>query len=146
MEEPVALNEEASKENEQTLANLSPAEEATSKDDGEIKKFLQAQKSKNTQYKTKSDLNTWKKICESLKESRARPFISIRKQDGTEYETCTLSGFQRSFQRHLHEIKKEVRSTFLRITSSPTPERFLLPNERTWSVKEKETVQMPQES
>ena len=78
MEEPVALNEEASKENEQTLANLSPAEEATSKDDGEIKKFLQAQKSKNTQYKTKSDLNTWKKFCKSLKESRARPsFVQI---------------------------------------------------------------------
>ena len=52
MEEAVAMNEEASKENKQTLANLSPAEESTSKDDGEIEKFLQAQKSKNTQYKT----------------------------------------------------------------------------------------------
>ena len=30
-------------------------------------------------------------------------FISVRKQGGTEYEPCTLSGFQRSFQRHLHE-------------------------------------------
>ena len=30
-------------------------------------------------------------------------FISVRKQDGTEYEPCTLSGFQRSFQRHLHD-------------------------------------------
>ena len=30
-------------------------------------------------------------------------FISVRKQDGTEYEPSTLSGFQRSFQRHLHE-------------------------------------------
>jgi len=29
MEEPVDLNEEAGKENEQTLANLSPAEEAS---------------------------------------------------------------------------------------------------------------------
>ena len=33
MEESLA-HEEAGKENEQTLANLSPAEEATSKDDG----------------------------------------------------------------------------------------------------------------
>ena len=55
--------------------------------------------------------------CESLKESRAienipakeldlllsKCFISVRKQDGTEYEPCTLGGFQRSFQRHLHE-------------------------------------------
>ena len=32
MEESVDLHEEAGKENEQTLANLSPAEEATSKD------------------------------------------------------------------------------------------------------------------
>ena len=30
-------------------------------------------------------------------------FISIRKQNGTEYEPGTLSGFQCSFERHLHE-------------------------------------------
>ena len=30
--------------------------------------------------------------------------------------------------------------------SSPSPERYLLPNERTWFGKEKETVQMPHES
>ena len=71
MEEPVALNKEAGKENEQTLANLNPAEEVTSKDEVEIEKFLQAQKYRNTQYKTKSDLNAWKKFCESLKESRS---------------------------------------------------------------------------
>ena len=40
------LHEEAGKENEQTLANLSPAEEATSKDEVKIEKFLQEQKSK----------------------------------------------------------------------------------------------------
>ena len=97
------LHEEAGKENEQTLANLSLAEEATSKDEVEIEKFLQEQKSKNTQYKTKSDLNAWKKFCESLKESRAienipaneldlllsKFFISVRKQNGTEYEPST---------------------------------------------------------
>ena len=117
MEELVDLDEEAGKENEQTLANLSSAEEVMSRDEVEIEKFWQAQKSKTTQYKTKSDLNGWKKSCESLKESRAienipakeldlllsKFFISVRKQDGTEYEPCTLSGFQRSFQRHLHE-------------------------------------------
>ena len=89
------------------MANLSLAEEATSKDEVEIEKFLQEQKSKNTQYKTKSDLNAWKKFCESLKESRAienipaneldlllsKFFISVRKQNGTEYEPGTLSGF-----------------------------------------------------
>ena len=96
-------HEEAGKESEQTLANLSPAEEPTSKDEVEIEKFLQKQKSKNTQYKTKSDLNAWKKICESLKESRAienipaneldlllsKFFISVRKQNGTDYQPGT---------------------------------------------------------
>ena len=81
MEEPVALNVEAGKENEQTLANLRPAEKATSKDEDEIEKFLQAQKSKNTQYKTKSDLNVWKKFCESMKESRAIENIPANELD-----------------------------------------------------------------
>ena len=36
--------------------NLSPAKEQQSKDEVEIEKFLQEQKSKNTQYKTLSDL------------------------------------------------------------------------------------------
>ena len=71
MEESVDLHEEAGRENEQTLANSSPDEEATRKDEVEIEKFLKEQKSKNTQYKTKSDLNAWKKFCESLKKSRA---------------------------------------------------------------------------
>ena len=71
MGELVDLHEEAGKENEQTLANLSLAEEPTSKDAIEIEKFLQEQKSKNTQYETKSDLNAWKKFCEPQKESRA---------------------------------------------------------------------------
>jgi len=61
MEEPVD-NNEASKENKQTLANMSPAEEATSNDEVEIEKLLQAKKSRNAQYKTKSDLNAWKKF------------------------------------------------------------------------------------
>ena len=49
MVESVDLHDEAGKENKQTLANLSPAEEATSKHEVEIEKFLQEQKSKNTQ-------------------------------------------------------------------------------------------------
>ena len=46
MEESVDFHKEAGKENEQTLANLSPAEEATSKDEDEIENFLQEQRSK----------------------------------------------------------------------------------------------------
>ena len=45
----------------------------------EIKTFLQAQK--DTQYKTKSDLHAWKKICESLKESRAIENIPANELD-----------------------------------------------------------------
>ena len=101
MEESVDRQEEASKESEQTLANLSPAEEDTSKDEVEIEKVLQEQKSKSTQYKTESDLNAWKKFCESQKES-------VRKQDGTEYEPGTLSSFQRSFQRYLYDEKESL--------------------------------------
>ena len=41
MAKPVVLNEEAGKENEQTLAILRQAEEATSKNEVEIEKFLQ---------------------------------------------------------------------------------------------------------
>ena len=44
VEESVDLHEEAGKENEQMLANLRPADEATSKDEVEIEKFLQEQK------------------------------------------------------------------------------------------------------
>ena len=40
MEESVDLHEEAGKENEQTLVNLSPAEETTSKDEVEIDVFV----------------------------------------------------------------------------------------------------------
>ena len=40
MEESVDLPDEAGKENEQTVANLSPAEEATRKDEVEIEKFF----------------------------------------------------------------------------------------------------------
>ena len=40
MEESVDLHEQAGKENEQTLANLSPAEEATSKDEVIIDVFV----------------------------------------------------------------------------------------------------------
>ena len=59
MQESVDLHEEAGKANEQTLANLSLAEGAMSKDEVEIVKSLQEQKFKK---KTKSDLNAWKKF------------------------------------------------------------------------------------
>ena len=44
IEESVDLHKEVGKEIEQMFANLSPAEEAMSKDEVEIEKFLQEQK------------------------------------------------------------------------------------------------------
>ena len=61
MEESVDLHEEAGKENKQTLAYLSPAEEAASKDELETEKFCRSRNKKN-QYKTKSNLNAWKQF------------------------------------------------------------------------------------
>ena len=46
MEESVGPHEEAGKENEQTVANLSPAEEATSKDEVEIENFCRSRNQK----------------------------------------------------------------------------------------------------
>ena len=46
MEESVDLHEEAGKENEQTLANLSLPKEVTSKDEVEIEKFCRSRNKK----------------------------------------------------------------------------------------------------
>ena len=159
MRESAGLYEEAGKENEQTLANLSLAEEATSKDEVEIEKFLQEQKSKNTQYKTKSDLNAWKKFCESLKESRAienipaneldlllsKFFISVRKQNGTEYEPGTLSGFQffdtnkkvsnHSVKDQCSTTSRSRRSAKLRCTAKRS-QKFEKPRQLPFSISE----------
>ena len=105
MDEPIALNKEAGKENEQPLANLNPAKEATSKDEVETDKFLNCKhrNPKTLNIRLRVTINTWKIFFESLKESRAiigniPANISVCTQDATEYELCTLSGFQRRFQ------------------------------------------------
>ncbi|KAK3749799.1 hypothetical protein QZH41_000862 [Actinostola sp. cb2023] len=91
--------------------------EKDDEDDEMINSFLHAQKSRNTEYKTKSDMKTWKRFCQSNEEERkmedipseelnklfCKFVISVRKQDGGEYEPGTLSGFQRSFQRYLQD-------------------------------------------
>ena len=79
IEESVDLHEEAGKQNERTLADLSPAEEATRKD---------VQKSKLRNFgrsRNKKTLNTrlraiWTRgrNCESLKESRAIEYTCQR--------------------------------------------------------------------
>ena len=135
MTESVDLHGEAGKENEQTLAHLSPAEEATSKYEVEIGKFLQEQKSKNTQYKTKSDLNAWKKFCESLKESRtienipaneldllfSKFFISVRKQNGTEYEPGTTAKLDETNKKKVsnHSVRKTSAGRLLEADVQP---------------------------
>ena len=54
MEESVNLHEEAGKENEQTLANLSPAVEATSKDEVEIGTFCESRNPKTLNTKLRA--------------------------------------------------------------------------------------------
>ena len=107
MEEPVD-SEEASKENEQILANLSSAEEATSEDEVEIEKLLQAQKSRNTQYKTKSDLNAWTKICESLKESRAIVNIPAKEVDHLSHGSAPLPPPPEEFMLRVYYTNEKV--------------------------------------
>ena len=65
MEESVDLHEEASKENKQTVSiNLSPAEQQQRKNEVEIVKFLQEQKSKkhSMQDLERFVMNAWKKF------------------------------------------------------------------------------------
>ena len=124
MEESV--HEEAGKENEETSANLSPAEEATSKDEVEIRRFAGAVIQKHSiqdleRFKRMEEifLNHWKSL-EILKTYLAdldlllpKCFIFVRKQNGTEYEPGILS------------CSSEVLNASC---SSPSPERYLLPN------------------
>ena len=108
---------------------------------------MQEQKPKNTQSKTKSNLNPWKKFCESLKESRAienipaivldfllskfsrKFFISVRKQNGTEYELGTFTWLPAKFSTllalkrksaKLEETNKQEES-FYRVTPLERP-------------------------
>ena len=77
------------------MTNLSRGEEKLrAKMMSKLRNVCRSRNQNNTPYKTKSDLNAWKKSCESLKESRAienipanerdlllsRFFISVRKQ------------------------------------------------------------------
>ena len=84
---------------------------------------MQEQKSKNTQYKTKSNLNAWKKFFESKKESRAienipanvldlllsKFFIPVRKQNGTEYEPGTFKWLPAKFSTLLALKRKSAK-------------------------------------
>ena len=76
---------------ERKRANLSYVEEATSKDEVKIEKCLQEQKSKNIQYKTKSDLNAWNKFCESLQGFRAIEDIPANELDLFKFFKMALS-------------------------------------------------------
>ena len=102
---------------------------------------MKEEKSRNTEYKTKSNLNACKKCCESLKESRAieniptnvldlllsKFFISVRKQNGTEYEPgtskwlpakfSTLLALKRKSAKLDDTNKKKVSSHWVRKTS-----------------------------
>ena len=119
--------------------------------------FCKRRKSKNTQCKTKSDLNAWKKFCESLKESRAienrpakeldpfcpkLPFPLVNKM--APYEPCILSGFQQSFKCHLHE-KGSLINILKDNEFSKSREVVAAKRKKLIRQGKRETVQMPQE-
>ena len=78
--------------------------------------FVESHKSKNTVKK-----KVWYHWCESVQEKQrvedisphelnrlmSHFFISVKKQDGTEYEPNSLTGFQRNIDRHLRDMGKE---------------------------------------
>ena len=78
--------------------------------------FVESHKSKNTVKK-----KVWYRWCESVQETRrvedisphelnrlmSHFFISVKKQDGTEYEPNSLTGFQRNIDRHLRNMGEE---------------------------------------
>ena len=100
------------------MANLSPDEEATSKDEVKVEKFLQAQKSRNTQYKTKSDLKARKKFCESLKESRSIVNIPAKEHD------LLLSKFLISVRKNM--MAPSTNRVYIKPNSITQSRRFLI--------------------
>ena len=72
------------------------------------------------QKKEKTDLNVWKRWCESVKETRAIEeipveelnsllchfFVKVRKLNGEDFEPGTLTSFQRRFDWHLRQVGK----------------------------------------
>ncbi|KAK3732673.1 hypothetical protein QZH41_007979 [Actinostola sp. cb2023] len=89
-------------------------------DDKDINNFIESNKNVNTTKKTKSDLNGFKRWCESVNENRepkdipvqeldrllSHFFVKVRKQDDTQYEPDTLTSYQRSIVRYLRENEK----------------------------------------
>lgn len=89
----------------ENFENVKEKGDEADKDDEMINNFLQAQKSKNTDCKTRSDMNAWKRFWQSNKENRkmevipaeelsrmlCKFFISVRKQDGGEFVLARVS-------------------------------------------------------
>ena len=86
----------------------------------ELDDFISAQRSANTVKKTNNEWKKFENFCkeetsgtfdvehipaDALDKLLAKFFKDIRKQHGEEYEPDTLSGFKRSIQRRLKELK-----------------------------------------
>lgn len=104
-----------SKENDESLPNFDIfdknefADTIDNPDDNEISSFIDENRNENTTKKTKTDLNVWKRWCESVKETRAIEeipreeldnllshfFMKARKLNGEELEPGILTSFQR---------------------------------------------------
>ena len=94
--------------------------------DEDLIEFVEENKVKNTIKKTCSDMNAWKRWCESIGELRNMEDIptaelssllghfamKVRKQNGEEYEPNSITVFFRSFDRYLKD-KGQTRSIML---------------------------------
>ena len=99
--------------------NIADAEPASSTrlDDSSVNSFIDGQKAEKTVKKTKSDMKTWYRWCESvgrtdkietlskdeLNRLLSHFFIEVRKLDGENYEPGSLTDFQRSIDRYLQQ-------------------------------------------
>ena len=109
-----------SAEKAENKMNPTSTEDKKTLDQNEVETFIKESKNSNTVKKTKTDLNVWKRWCESIEEKRAMEdippdelcnilahfFMKAKKLNGEEFEPCTLTSFQRSFDRHLRDMGK----------------------------------------
>ena len=87
-------------------------------DDHSLKEFIQQNRARNTVNKTRSDLNVWKRWCNSVQEQRelqvlpsaelnrllSHFFKTVTKVNREEYEPGTLTSFQHSIDQHLRDV------------------------------------------
>ena len=108
-------------ENEETEC-VNENENKENKNVDEFHEFILQQKPANTKVKTQGDMKAWKRFCLQENENRELSHIpeeelnlllckcckTLKKLDGTVYESSSLTSFQRSLRRSLNERGSNV--------------------------------------